>query len=184
MSTSAPSEFEPDSQLVGSLHPSPNVNARIDVQRPTLLILHYTGLPTVERSITVLADPACQVSCHYVIDERGRITQMVPEGLRAWHAGLSYWQGQRDINSMSIGIEIQNPGHDAGYPDFPPQQMSSVIALAQDIIARYAMRPQHVLAHSDVAPMRKKDPGEKFGWSDLAAAGVGHWVSPAAIDDG
>lgn len=175
-------KFAPDTELVHDIQPSPNVNQRRDGHQPTILVLHYTGLPSVTRSIAVLADPDCQVSCHYVIDEVGRITQMVPERLRAWHAGVSSWHGHTDLNSMSIGIEIQNPGHQHGYPDFPDTQMRAVVALAKDIVTRHAIRADHVVAHSDIAPLRKDDPGEKFAWSDLWAAGIGHWVTPEPID--
>jgi N-acetylmuramoyl-L-alanine amidase len=123
------------------------------------------------------------VSCHYVVDDDGRIVQMVAESDRAWHAGASFWAGETDINSASIGIEIQNPGHQAGYPDFPEAQMRAVIALSKDIIARHAIPAARVLAHSDVAPARKIDPGEKFDWPRLAAAGIGHWISPAPHAD-
>ena len=169
---------------MSSVHPSPNVGVRKNGGRPSMLIVHYTGLETVARSIFVLADPACGVSCHYVIDEAGGIVQMVPEALRAWHAGVSGWAGESDINSHSIGIEIQNPGHDNGYPDFPPEQMKSVVALAKDIVARNRIPAERVLAHSDVAPQRKSDPGEKFDWQELARAGVGHWVEPEPPDAG
>lgn len=175
-------DFLPDSSLVHHLHPSPNINGRRNGLVPEILILHYTGLESVERSIAVLADPICQVSCHYVIDEGGRITQMVPEAMRAWHAGVSHWKGQTDLNSWSIGIEIQNPGHEQGYPDFPEAQMLSVMALSKDIVTRHKIRAQHVLGHSDIAPLRKIDPGEKFDWPRLARNGVGHWISPAKLD--
>ena len=181
---SAGEEFAPDSSLVGSVHPSPNVGARKNGAQPSMLILHYTGLETVARSIFVLADPACGVSCHYVIDEAGGIVQMVPEALRAWHAGVSSWAGETDINSHSIGIEVQNPGHDNGYPEFPPEQMKSVVALAKDIVARNRIPTERVLAHSDVAPQRKSDPGEKFDWQELARAGVGPSIEPEPLDAG
>ena len=176
------SDFPPDSEFVAQRHPSPNINERRSSLKPEILLLHYTGLQTVERSIAVLADPICQVSCHYVIDEGGKITQMVPEAMRAWHAGVSHWKGQTDINSWSIGIEIQNPGHELGYPEFPPTQMTSVVALSKDIIARNNIRAEHVLAHSDIAPLRKIDPGEKFDWPLLARNGVGHWVPPTPFE--
>ncbi len=172
-----------DSPLVESLHPSPNIDERRNGLFPTLLILHYTGLPSVERSIEVLADPRCKVSCHYVVAEDGRITQMVAERMRAWQAGVSYWAGETDINSASIGIEIQNPGHTGGYPDFPYLQMTAVRDLCRDIMHRHGMAPAGVLAHSDVAPARKIDPGEKFDWAWLASQGVGHWVPPEPIGD-
>lgn len=171
----------PDSRLVAAVHYSPNIDERRGNLRPTVLILHYTGLPTVERSIEVLADPRCKVSCHYVIDAAGRVTQMVAEEKRAWHAGLSMWAGESDINSASIGIEIQNPGHSGGYPDFPPVQMIAVRDLCLDICRRHRIRPERVLAHSDIAPARKTDPGEKFDWPWLARAGVGHWVPPVTV---
>ena len=161
------SSFIPDTDQVNALYPSPNINERRGVRAPSMLILHYTGLLTVQRSLEVLSDPACQVSCHYVIDEAGAITQMVPEAMRAWHAGVSSWHNETDLNSRSIGIEIQNLGHAHGYPDFPDVQMASVVRLAQDIIARHDIVPEHVLAHSDIAPQRKDDPGEKI---QLAAA--------------
>lgn len=174
----------PDSFLVADLHPSPNIEPRKPGFAPSILILHYTGLPTVERALDVLSRPDCKVSCHYVIDEGGRIIQMVAEGSRAWHAGVSFWAGETDINSASIGIEIQNPGHMLGYPDFPPAQMRAVASLARDIAVRHGIAPQRVLAHSDVAPGRKIDPGEKFDWAWLSARGIGHWVAPAPFEDG
>ena len=176
-------ELRPDSALVDAIHPSPNFSERRKGLKATLLILHYTGLLTAERSIEVLADPRGQVSCHYVIDECGRITQMVAEDKRAWHAGVSSWAGETDINSCSIGIEIHNPGHSHGYPDFCCDQMSAVRDLALDIVSRNRMARAGVLAHSDIAPARKDDPGEKFDWPFLARAGVGHWVAPEPLTD-
>jgi N-acetylmuramoyl-L-alanine amidase len=171
----------PDSALVSDLHPSPNIEPRKAGYVPSILIMHYTGLPTVERAIDVLSRPDCKVSCHYVIDVDGRIIQMVSEECRAWHAGVSSWSGETDINSASIGFEIQNPGHMLGYPEFPAVQMEAVAALARDVIRRHHIAPQRVLAHSDVAPGRKIDPGEKFDWGWLAGRGVGHWVAPAPL---
>lgn len=172
-----------DSELVHELHPSPNIGPRRPGVRPSLLILHYTGMSSAEKAIDWLARPESKVSCHYVIDEHGRITQMVAEGARAWHAGLSSWAGETDINSASIGIEIQNPGHEHGYPEFPEAQMQAVASLSRDITSRNGIAPAGVLAHSDVAPGRKIDPGEKFDWAYLARAGVGHWVEPAPVAD-
>jgi N-acetylmuramoyl-L-alanine amidase len=173
----------PDSRLVDDVVASPNIGERRGYASPQLLILHYTGLETARRSIDVLCDPICEVSCHYLVDVDGRVTQMVREADRAWHAGLSYWRGETDINSSSVGIEIQNPGHAHGYPDFPEAQMSAVVSLSHDIVVRNQMRATDVLAHSDIAPQRKIDPGEKFDWRRLHAAGVGHWVPPHAVDD-
>lgn len=172
----------PDSGLVARLHPSPNVESRCHGIGPTMLILHYTGMTSAEKAIDWLSRTESKVSCHYVIDEAGCITQMVEERLRAWHAGASFWAGETDINSASIGIEIHNPGHDLGYPDFPEAQMEAVLALSRDIVLRGGIRPERVLAHSDVAPGRKIDPGEKFDWARLARAGVGRWVEPEAVD--
>jgi N-acetylmuramoyl-L-alanine amidase len=174
----------PDSKLVGQLHPSPNFNAREGGLKPSILILHYTGMPSAGAAIHWLAAPESKVSCHYVVDEIGAVTQMVAEAARAWHAGVSHWKGGTDINSRSIGIEIHNLGHDGGYPDFPEAQMAAVEALCLDIIGRHGIAPHHVLAHSDVAPRRKIDPGEKFGWARLARAGIGHWSEPAPVSDG
>jgi N-acetylmuramoyl-L-alanine amidase len=173
--------LKPDSPLVGALHPSPNAGERRKGCRASMVLLHYTGMSSAERAVHWLANPKSKVSCHYVIDDDGSITQMVPEGMRAWHAGASHWAGETDINSVSIGIEIQNPGHDHGYPDFPPPQMQSVAALCRDIAKRRGVRPERILAHSDVAPGRKIDPGEKFDWRWLAQNGVGHWVAPPPL---
>ena len=170
--------LEADTALVDTLVASPNVGARRGCDRPSILILHYTGVPTMAEAVDWLTRADSVVSCHYAVDEAGRVTQMVPEALRAWHAGEAVWAGERDINSASIGIEIHNPGHDWGYADFPEAQGAAVEALCRDIVARHGLRPERVLAHSDVAPTRKKDPGEKFPWMRLARAGIGHWVAP------
>lgn len=195
----------PDSRCVDKVRLSPNHGARRQGQIPDMLILHYTGMleargmDGAERAIRWLCDPNSQVSCHYVVAEDGEITQLVPEARRAWHAGVSYWAGESDINSVSIGIEIVNPGHpwdlarapDApaeepapvhpGYRGFPDVQIVAVTALAADVVSRYRIPPARVLAHSDVAPSRKRDPGEKFPWKRLADAGVG--LMPSAVED-
>lgn len=172
------------SLLASVFLPSPNIEARRDGIRPDMLVLHYTGMPDARKACRWLCDPVSKVSCHYLVDENGAVTQMVDEGMRAWHAGVSSWKGREDLNSCSIGIEIQNPGHAAGYPDFPEAQMLAVVALCKDIIARHAIHPTRVLAHSDIAPMRKIDPGEKFDWGQLHAQGIGHWVRPEPIEGG
>jgi N-acetylmuramoyl-L-alanine amidase len=174
----------PDCALVEEVRVSPNVEPRRNGLRPTILLLHYTGLESMARAVDWLCLAGSGVSCHYGVDADGRITQMVAEEMRAWHAGESMWAGESDINSASIGIEIDNPGHAFGYPDFPEVQMQAVERLCRDIIARHRIRPERVLAHSDVAPMRKKDPGEKFPWARLARAGIGHWVAPAPVVEG
>jgi N-acetylmuramoyl-L-alanine amidase len=176
--------FPPDSALASRIAPSPNIGARRGCERPDTLILHYTGMRSCEDAIRLLASPESGVSCHYVVDEDGAITQMAPEAARAWHAGVSHWMHSDDINSCSIGIEIHNPGHDGGYPDFPASQMAAVEALCVDIVGRHAIAPRRVLAHSDVAPRRKTDPGEKFDWARLARSGVGLWLAPAEIVTG
>ncbi len=173
--------FEPDSDLVTDVHASPCTGARKNGLRPTIVLMHYTGMPSAARAIDWLSRPESKVSCHYVIDIDGRVTQMVPEALRAWHAGLSYWAGESDINSASIGIEIQNPGHEDGYHAFSRAQMRAVRDLSLDVQGRHGIVPERVLAHSDVAPLRKIDPGEKFDWRWLAKAGVGHWVPPVPV---
>jgi N-acetylmuramoyl-L-alanine amidase len=164
--------------------PSPNHDARAAGLSTDILLLHYTGMTTTEIAIERLRDPVARVSSHYVVDEPGTILQLVPEARRAWHAGLSSWEGENDINSRSIGIEIGNPGHSYGYPDFPEAQIAAVVALCRDIVARRRIRPDHVLAHSDVAPQRKCDPGEKFPWERLHRAGIGTWVAPAPLRSG
>jgi N-acetylmuramoyl-L-alanine amidase len=138
-------------------------------------------MSSAAKAIDWLSGAESGVSCHYVCDVDGCITQLVPESQRAWHAGVSYWRGERDINSHSIGIEIQNPGHGHGYPDFAPAQMRAVIALSKDIVHRHRMTADRVLAHSDVAPGRKIDPGEKFSWSLMAKEGLGLWVRPSLV---
>ena len=172
--------FPPDSSLVDRVVPSPNHKERVGQGRPDMIVLHYTGMPTAEGALERLCSlEAPRVSSHYLVYEDGRIFQLVPEARRAQHAGISSWEGETDINSRSVGIEIVNPGHDGGYPDFPDRQIAAVIALCRDILARRPMRADRVVAHSDVAPSRKQDPGEKFPWRQLHEAGVGHWVEPA-----
>jgi N-acetylmuramoyl-L-alanine amidase len=176
--------LRPDSSLAQKVVPSPNHGPRPDGVGPSLLVLHYTGMPDAASAIARLSDPLAEVSCHYVVLEDGRILQMVPEAARAWHAGVSSWHGETDINSRSIGIEIVNPGHEGACPPFPDAQIEAVSALCRDIAARWAIRPQGVLAHSDVSPGRKRDPGELFPWDRLHRDGVGHWVPPAPMRSG
>ncbi|MGH1417747.1 MAG: N-acetylmuramoyl-L-alanine amidase [Hyphomicrobiaceae bacterium] len=175
------SVFEADSPLVTRLHQAVNVEPRRNGLTPTILLMHYTGMACVERAIYWLSCEESKVSCHYVIDEAGGVTQLVSEAERAWHAGQSYWSGLTDVNSASIGIEIHNRGHNDGYDDFPAEQMNAVLALSQDILRRNNIPPQRVLAHSDIAPGRKIDPGEKFDWRWLHENGVGHWVEPEPV---
>jgi N-acetylmuramoyl-L-alanine amidase len=177
------SAFPPDSFLVADVAPSPNNDARKDGRQPDMILLHYTGMPTGEAALTRLCAPDSKVSAHYVVFEDGRIVQCVPEALRAWHAGESSWAGETDINSCSIGIEIVNPGHEFGYPDYPLRQVAAVISLCRSILTRRGpFSSARILAHSDVAPARKQDPGEKFPWELLSDSGIGHWVRPAPLN--
>jgi N-acetylmuramoyl-L-alanine amidase len=139
------------------------------------VVLHYTGMQSADAAIARLCDPSAEVSAHYLVHEDGRILQLVDESLRAWHAGVSYWRGLSDLNSVSIGIELVNPGHEFGYRSFPPAQITALNALLGDIIGRYALTPEDVIGHSDIAPGRKQDPGELFPWQSLAGQGFGLW---------
>ena len=160
--------------------PSPNHGARS--RSISTLVMHYTGMPTAESALELLCSPLAQVSAHYVVEEDGKILQLVPEERRAWHAGVSYWAGETDLNASSIGIEIAHPGHKDAHP-FPPRQIESVIKLSRDICRRRNISQHRVLAHSDIAPKRKIDPGEFFPWDALAQAGVGSYVEAAPPDD-
>ncbi len=140
-----------------------------------MLILHYTGMKTAGEALDRLCSAAAKVSAHYLIEEDGAVWRLVPEERRAWHAGASYWAGRRDINDVSLGIELVNPGHEFGYRPFPEPQLAALEELCRGILARHPIPPRHVLGHSDVAPQRKSDPGELFDWSRLARAGVGLW---------
>ena len=184
MSSVTSAHFAPDSSRVDTVAPSPNHGERRGVSRPDMLLLHYTGMPDAQAALERLCQQGSEVSAHYVVFADGRIVQCVPEARRAWHAGEATWAGESDINSRSIGIEIANPGHQWGYADFPEPQIAAVIALCRDILARQPIPARRVLAHSDVAPARKQDPGEKFPWARLAAASVGHWVAPEPITPG
>jgi N-acetylmuramoyl-L-alanine amidase len=173
--------FTPDSSIASDVIPSMNFGERANGRQPDMIVLHYTGMPDVEGAIAQLCTAGTEVSAHYIVLEDGRIVQCVPEAKRAWHAGVSWWAGEEDINSCSIGVEIINRGHDWGYPDYPRRQIAAVIALCRGIMLRRKVPAHRVLGHSDVAPSRKKDPGEKFPWHSLANSGVGHWVQPAPI---
>jgi len=158
--------------------PSPNFDARR--APPDMIVLHYTGMQTGEGALARLTDPAAKVSAHYLVEEDGRIFTLVPEARRAWHAGASFWQGERDINALSVGVEIVNPGHEFGYRPFPDRQIDAVIALLADIRSRWTIPDERILGHSDVAPARKTDPGELFPWRRIALEGHGLWVEPPA----
>jgi N-acetylmuramoyl-L-alanine amidase len=158
--------------------PSPNFDAR--TAPPDMLVLHYTGMRTGEEALARLRDPEAKVSSHYVVEEDGRVLRLVPEERRAWHAGVSFWKGERNVNAASIGVEIVNPGHEFGYRAFPEAQIAAVIDLIGDIRTRWTIDDGKIVGHSDVAPDRKQDPGELFPWKRLAEAGHGLWAEPAA----
>ena len=158
--------------------PSPNFDQRRGP--PDMVVLHYTGMQTGPEALERLCDPEAKVSAHYMIEEDGRIYQLVPEERRAWHAGVSFWKGEPDVNTVSIGIELVNPGHDFGYPDFPEMQIEALIGLLDAIRSRWTIPNARILGHSDVAPERKVDPGEKFPWKRLALDGHGLWIEPGA----
>jgi len=158
--------------------PSPNFEPRKAV--PDMIVLHYTGMPTGEAALARLRDPEAKVSSHYVVEEDGRTFRLVPEERRAWHAGVSFWKGEADVNTRSIGVEIVNPGHEFGYRPFPDAQIAAVIELISDIRTRWMVEDDKIVGHSDIAPDRKDDPGELFPWKRLAEAGHGLWVEPPA----
>ena len=157
--------------------PSPNFDARRSP--PDMIVLHYTGMQTGQAALDRLCDPEAKVSAHYLVEEDGRIFRLVPEERRAWHAGVSYWKGERDCNAASIGVEIVNPGHEFGYRPFPRAQVQAVIDLLDDIRQRWDVPDLRIVGHSDIAPDRKQDPGELFPWKRLAEAGHGLWAEPA-----
>lgn len=155
--------------------PSPNQGPRPADSPIDMLILHYTDTIDAASALSILLDPARKVSAHYLVEEDGMIRSLVPESQRAWHAGVSAWGSATDINDRSIGIEIVNPGHSNEYRPFPEPQMQSLVVLVKEIVQRHKISPTRVLAHSDIAPQRKKDPGELFDWQRLAAEGLAVW---------
>ena len=160
--------------------PSPNFDAR---KAPiSMLVLHYTGMESGQAALDRMCDPNAKVSAHYMVEEDGRIFQLVSEDDRAWHAGVASWQGLDDINSRSIGIEIVNGGHDFDLPDFSDVQNGAVTLLCADILLRYDITHTGVVGHSDIAPGRKQDPGERFPWRRLSDAGIGFWPRAAAME--
>lgn len=168
-------------------NPSPNFNERkypID-----MLVLHYTGMETGQAALERMLDPEAEVSAHYMIWEDGRVVQLVDESMRAWHAGVSSWQGDEDLNSRSIGIEIVNGGHDwpladGGLPPYPNEQIEAVAQICLGILNRHVIPPSRIVGHSDIASARKDDPGEHFPWADLAKRGIGIWPEPQNVEGG
>ncbi len=156
--------------------PSPNRDERpVDAGPVDTLVLHYTGMVSAEAALARLTDARAMVSAHWCIGEDGTLWRLVPEERRAWHAGVSEWRGRRSLNDVSIGIELVNPGHEHGYRPFPPVQMDALLDLARAIVARHPIDPRNVVAHADIAPARRQDPGELFDWARLAEAGIGLW---------
>ncbi|HEC90264.1 MAG TPA: N-acetylmuramoyl-L-alanine amidase [Alphaproteobacteria bacterium] len=149
-----------------------------------MLVLHYTGMETAAAALDRLCDRRAEVSAHYLITEDGRVVRLVAEDMRAWHAGLAIWRGSSAVNARSIGIELVNPGHEFGYRDFPEPQMAALEELALGILRRHPIPALNVVGHSDVAPGRKTDPGEKFNWRRLAGNGVGFWPETTVAADG
>ena len=158
------------------------VQLRPDRTEPSMIVLHYTGMQSPKAALERLCDPASEVSAHYVIEEDGQTRQLVGDEHRAWHAGRSYWGGLTDINSASIGIEIVNKGHEFGYEDFPQAQIAAVAKLCKRLMGQYDIRADMVLGHSDIAPDRKTDPGERFPWKYLSEQGIGLWPRPTEMD--
>jgi N-acetylmuramoyl-L-alanine amidase len=161
--------------------PSPNQDDRPAGTPIDMIVLHYTGMPTARAALDRLRDPAARVSAHYLVEEDGAAWRLVPEEKRAWHAGVSFWRGHTALNDRSIGIEIVNPGHEHGYRDFPVLQLAAVCDLCLELIGRHGIAARNIVAHSDVAPERKEDPGERFDWEGLARNGVGLW--PQGVPD-
>lgn len=166
--------------LVNKVVPSPNFNDR---KLPiSMVVLHYTGMRSAGEALARLCDESSQVSAHYLIDEAGQVTNLVPEEKRAWHAGSSYWRGITDVNSASIGIELANPGHEWGYRPFPEPQMDALLPLLADIMDRHDVPRANVVGHSDVAPARKTDPGEYFDWRRLGQLGLALEIPKAKMN--
>ena len=163
--------------------PSPNHDARPPGAPIDTLVIHYTGMRTAAEALARLADPAAKVSAHYVIEEDGTIWRMVDETRRAWHAGVSAWRGRRDLNDVSIGIELVNPGHEWGYRPFPVLQLAALADLGLALLSRHPIAARNIVAHSDIAPARKQDPGELFDWRGLARNGVGLWPDIADLGE-
>lgn len=173
--------FRPDYPGVAAVYPSPNHDERGGGMRPDIVILHYTGMESAAAALDRLRDPVAKVSSHYLVLENGRVLQLVPEVRRAWHAGAGAWAGDTDINTRSLGIEIVNGGHEHGLPPYPNAQIAAVAELTHDVGARWGIPSRRILAHSDIAPDRKEDPGEHFPWGLLHKLGVGRWVRPEPL---
>jgi N-acetylmuramoyl-L-alanine amidase len=163
---------------------SPNWGVRRAGARPDMVVLHYTAMAGAAAAGDRLCDPGSEVSAHYLVAADGAVLALVPEELRAWHAGASAWGGVKDVNSRSIGIELDNPGHHLGYPPFPEPQMTALESLLRDIVTRWSIPPERVVGHACVAPGRKIDPGEKLDWRRLARRGLAAWLDAPAAGQG
>ena len=164
--------------------PTPNQDKRPpEVNAVDTLVLHYTGMRNAKDALNRMRDPVWKVSAHWCVDEDGTVYRLVPEELRAWHAGVSWWRGRSNLNDHSIGIEIVNPGHEFGYRPFPVAQMNALVQLCEAIQARHMIDPRNVVGHADIAPARKQDPGELFDWARLAREGIGIWPDSVAEPD-
>jgi N-acetylmuramoyl-L-alanine amidase len=153
--------------------PSPNYNERLNGSVPRVIIVHYTDMISANAALERLCDPGAQVSAHYLIEQSGIVHQMVDDHHRAWHAGKSFWQKEVDLNSLSIGIELDNPGHSHGYPPFPERQIISLTNLLMHLCTLHSIPRFALLGHSDIASMRKSDPGELFPWAYFQSLGFG-----------
>ena len=158
--------------------PSPNFDARLSP--PDMVVIHYTGMQSGTAALARLRDPDAQVSAHYLIERDGRVFRLVAEERRAWHAGVSFWKGDRDVNARSLGVELANPGEEHGYLPFPEAQVEALLALLERMRQRWTIHDRDIVGHSDVAPSRKVDPGPLFPWKRLAEAGHGLWAEPPA----
>ena len=176
--------FIADTDLVGDIRPAVNFSDRPAGEKIDMLVLHYTGMQSGKAALDWLVCEESRVSCHYLVFEDGLTVQMVPESVKAWHAGISNWRGRSNCNTFSVGIEIVNPGHEFGYRAFPDAQIRATSRLARDIVQRNSIQARNVVGHSDIAPDRKQDPGELFPWDRLYRAGVGHWVEPEPLETG
>ena len=176
--------FIADTDLVGDIRPAVNFSDRPAGEKIDMLVLHYTGMQSGKAALDWLVCEESRVSCHYLVFEDGLTVQMVPESVKAWHAGISNWRGRSNCNTFSVGIEIVNPGHEFGYRAFPDAQIRATSRLARDIVQRNSIQARNVVGHSDIAPDRKQDPGELFPWEDLHREGIGHFVAAEPVGSG
>jgi N-acetylmuramoyl-L-alanine amidase len=165
---------------ISTMHTTLNYSPNFDVKKRRVkdvkfLIFHYTGMKKENQAITRLTDPKSKVSSHYLIKNNGEILTLVPDLYVAWHAGVSSWKNYKSINKYSIGVEISNPGHEYSYKKFSKKQIKSILKLSIYLKKKYKIKSNFILGHSEIAPDRKKDPGEKFPWKYLSKNKIGHW---------